>query len=220
MNINDAVKKWNYSFPKEMENKFTLRTYKQGESILQTGDAIDGLYLLVEGRYYVTTKEVTGKELLLRYCNPPAILGDIEIFQSCPVQSDCIADRACVFLFIPLTVYQTYLQYDGAFSQLLLKELTFKLQTCTISSRVNALAAVSTRFAAYLCTIASDIQLKHYMSTTNLNDIASLIGTTKRHLNRVLKDWANLNIVERTDKGIHILDWSQIEALSENIRYE
>ncbi|WP_332647808.1 Crp/Fnr family transcriptional regulator [Lysinibacillus sp. 54212] len=220
MDKNDAINIWGYPFSNRIKEKLELRIMKRGERILGAGEPIDGLYLLVEGRYYVTTQEVTGKELLLRYCHPPAILGDIEIFQSCPVQSDCIADRECTFLWIPLAVYRNDLQQDAAFCQLLLKELSFKLQTCTVSSRVNALSSVATRLAAYLCTIATDENYTHYMSTTNLTDIASLIGTTKRHLNRVLKDWVELNIVERSEEGISILDWQQIEGISEGIRYE
>ncbi|MBB2480759.1 Crp/Fnr family transcriptional regulator [Bacillus sp. APMAM] len=197
-----------------------LRTFHEKEIILQSGKEIDGLYLLIEGRYYVTTREVTGKELLLRYCNPLSVLGDIEILQDCTIQSDCIASSKCTFIFIPLSVYITYLQMDGTFTKLLLKELAYKLQTCTISSRVNALASVEARFAAYLCTIYSDSSTKDYIFTSNLNEVASLIGTTKRHLNRIIKTWGEQDIITRTTEGIKIIDFAKLDLYSEDIRYE
>lgn len=220
MNLQNICVHYKLPINKTMQKHVLIRTFQPNEVILQTGDAIDGLYLLVEGRYYVTTTEVTGKELLLRYCKPLSILGDIEILQNIEIQSDCIAHSLCTFIFIPLAIYEQYLSQDALFSQLLLKELAFKLRTCTVSSRVNAVASVSSRFAAYLCTAWSDDREAHYMSTTNIHHVAALLGTTKRHLNRVIKDWANQQIIERTKDGIRVLDWDEINQLSEGIRYE
>ncbi|KQL52295.1 transcriptional regulator [Heyndrickxia shackletonii] len=220
INLKQACEQFNLPIPLSIQHLLMLRTFHEKEIILQSGKEIDGLYLLIEGRYYVTTREVTGKELLLRYCNPLSVLGDIEILQDCTIQSDCIASSKCTFIFIPLSVYITYLQMDGTFTKLLLKELAYKLQTCTISSRVNALASVEARFAAYLCTIYSDSSTKDYIFTSNLNEVASLIGTTKRHLNRIIKTWGEQDIITRTTEGIKIIDFAKLDLYSEDIRYE
>ncbi|MGQ3479658.1 Crp/Fnr family transcriptional regulator [Paenibacillus sp. TY11] len=220
MNIQKACEHFQIPIPLSILSLCKWLTISPQATILQAGDEIAGLYLLVEGRYYVTTKEVTGKELLLRYCHPLSILGDIEILQNCDIQSDCIAATECSFIFIPLSVYEMHLQHDGAFSRLLLKELAYKLQTCTISSRVNALASVEARFAAYLCTIYSNAFTKEYLLTSNLNEVASLIGTTKRHLNRIIKKWEEQQILSRVNDALQIINWGKLYTLSENIRYE
>ena len=56
--------------------------------------------------------------------------------------------------------------------------------------------------------------------TNTLDEVASLIGTTKRHLNRVLKQWSDEGIVQRKDETIQILKWSKVEEISENVRFE
>ena len=66
------------------------------------------LWGLIEGQYYVSSIEITGRELLLRYCKKPAILGDIELIERCMIQSNCIAAENCEFLFIPLHTYKKY----------------------------------------------------------------------------------------------------------------
>lgn len=73
-------------------------------------------------------------------CQKPAIMGDIEIFADCLVESNCIAVEPCEVLFVPLEGYEAHLKFDSIFNQLLLKELAYKLRTCTISLRVNALS--------------------------------------------------------------------------------
>lgn len=211
---------YQYTFTQELISSLFVRTFQPDEFILKAGDKIDGLYFLLSGRYMVSSLEVTGKELLLRYCQQPAIMGDIEIFTDCLVVSNCVSVEPCEVLFIPLEVYEAHLKFDSKFNQLLLKELAYKLLTCTISSRVNALSPVNIRLAAYLCTVESPSLVNQYIKTNSLDDVASLIGTTKRHINRILKDWTEKGIIKREEKEIQILDWDKIKKISENVRFE
>lgn len=197
-----------------------LKTYEAGDNILTEGDQIDGLYLLVNGKCRVATTEITGKSLLLRFCSPFSILGDIECFQHVPIQSEVHAEEPCTFLFIPIDYYKHSLSLEPEFLQLLLKDLAYKLQTCTTASRVNLLASAETRFASYLCTTKLDNTFAKQIATNNLEEIASLIGTTPRHLNRVIKKFQEKGILQKTRHQLIITDWSSIEKLSEGIRYE
>lgn len=211
---------YNYTFTQELTPSLIVCPFQPNEYILKAGDQIDGLYFLLSGRYMVSSLEVTGKELLLRYCQQPSIMGDIEIFTDCLIVSNCIAVEPCEVLIIPLDVYETHLKFDSKFNQLLLKELAYKLLTCTISSRVNALSPVNVRLAAYLCTVESPTHVNQYIKTNSLDDVASLIGTTKRHINRILKDWSEQGIISREDNSIEILDWAKMKKISENVRFE
>ncbi|MCW1927484.1 Crp/Fnr family transcriptional regulator [Bhargavaea beijingensis] len=197
-----------------------LKTYDAGEVILSEGHQIDGLYLLVNGRCRVATTEITGKSLLLRFCSPFSILGDIECFQNVPIQSEVHAEEPCTFLFIPINCYKQSLSLKPEFLQLLLKELAYKLQTCTTASRVNLLASAETRFASYLCTVKTDHLFAKQLVTHNMEQIASLIGTTPRHLNRVIQKFQEKGILQKTRHQLIITDWSSVEKLSEGIRYE
>ena len=220
MDLQLFTQHYEYIFPRELEQQLQLKTYERNDVIVETGQEMDGLYFLLEGQYYVSSMEITGRELLLRYCKVPAILGDIEIIDDCIVQSNCIAAETCTFLFIPLHVYKAHLQYDAKFTQLLLKELAYKLKTCTISSRVNALSSVETRLAAYYCTLASMETSSDYIETRTLDEVAALIGTTKRHLNRILKKWSEEQIIVRNGQTLQILKWDEMERYSEDVRFE
>ncbi|WP_042473505.1 Crp/Fnr family transcriptional regulator [Bacillus ndiopicus] len=208
-----------YAYFSENLKKAEIRTFEKEEPILLAGEDIDGLYFLLEGSYNVLSPEINGKELLLRKCTPPSILGDIELFQHCVIQSHCIAKTRCTFLFITKQAYEQTFKFDTDFTQLLLEELTFKLKTCTTLSRVNALSSVAVKFAAYLCTIESPNITNGYLKVQNLQEVAALIGTTSRHMNRVLQKWTEQQIIERQDDTIHIKDWQAIQIISEGVRF-
>lgn len=220
MYLQKFTKLYAYTFPNEVISEIESRTYGPKEMILTTGEEIDGFYFLIEGKYYVSSLEITGKELLLRYSKVPSILGDIEVFEQCEIQSNCIAAQPCEFVFVPLHTYKNCLQNDAQFTHLLLKELAYKLKTCTTSSRVNTLSPVSVRLAAYYCTVASGKPDSEYIFSNKLDEVAALIGTTKRHLNRVLKQWHDEGTIHRQGESIHFLNWDIIHRYSEGVRFE
>ena len=84
---------------------------------------------------------------------------------------------------------------------------------------MNALSSVAVKFAAYLCTIDSPDIANDYLKVQSLQEIAALIGTTSRHLNRVLQKCTEQQIISRTDDMIHIKDWQAIQEISEDIRF-
>ena len=220
MFLQKFTKLYNYTFPEKVIGEIERRTYSPKDMILTTGEEIDGFYFLIEGKYYVSSLEITGKELLLRYSKVPSILGDIEVFEQCAVQSNCVAAQPCEFVFVPLHTYKNYLQNDVHFAHLLLKELAYKLKTCTASSRVNALSPVSVRLAAYYCTVAAGKSGNEYIFANSLEEVASLIGTTKRHLNRILKQWHDERTINRQGETIQFLNWDAIRRYSEGVRFE
>lgn len=78
-----------------------LRVYEQNEIILHEGDELDGIYVQVEGRTKVSSSVGTGKSLLLRFCSPLSLFGDIEYVQEVVVQSQVEAVQQTSLLFIP-----------------------------------------------------------------------------------------------------------------------
>ena len=85
---------------------------------------------------------------------------------------------------------------------------------------MNALSPVSVRLAAYYCTVESTSTNSEYITSNNLDEVASLIGTTKRHLNRILKQWSEEGIIHRNGDQIQIVNWEQIEQYSNEVRFE
>ena len=200
---------------------FHLRSYSPSEVILKEGDELDGMYFQVSGKTKVTTSLENGKSLLLRFCHPQAIFGDVELFQKVEIQSQVEAVEETSLLFLDKQTIELYLLKDPLFLRELSKHLAYKLQTCTTASRVNLLATVEARFASYLLTTRDNHN--HFgreITTNQTEEIASLIGTTQRHLNRIIHSFIQKKVIVKENKTFIVLDWGILEVLSNGVRYE
>lgn len=197
-----------------------LLVYEQNEIILREGDELDGIYFQVEGRTKVSSSVGTGKSLLLRFCSPLSLFGDIEYVQEVVVQSQVEAVQQTSLLFIPKQKVESDLMDNHRFKDLLLKHLSYKLLTCTSASRTNLLGSVEERFASYLLTIQLQREFGKEIQTPYIPDIASLIGTTPRHLNRVIQRLTDMGILYKVKQEIVVLDWERLDELSNGIRFE
>lgn len=197
-----------------------LRIYAQNEIILREGDELDGIYFQVEGRTKISSSVGTGKSLLLRFCSPLSLFGDIEFVQEVVVQSQVEAVHQTTLLFIPKQKVESDLMDNHSFKDLLLKHLSYKLLTCTSASRTNLLGAVEERLASYLLTIQLQREFGKEIQTPYIPDIASLIGTTPRHLNRVIQRLTDMEILYKVKQEIVVLDWERLDEMSNGIRHE
>ncbi|MCJ8012470.1 cyclic nucleotide-binding domain-containing protein [Paenibacillus sp. KQZ6P-2] len=200
---------------------FELRCYEEEELVLQEGEQMDAILFLVEGKVKISSSVQTGKALLLRFCEPFAIIGDIELIQKVPVQSQVEAVGLTCCVAVPFTYINNHLISDPKFLMSLLRHVTYKLQTCTTASRVNLLASVENRFASYLMTtLQEENEFGKEIRTTNTQEIADLIGTTFRHLNRVILKLSEQGIIRREGDTVLILDQQRLTDLSQGLRYE
>lgn len=197
-----------------------LREYDSDEYVLSEGNELDGLYFQVEGLTRVSSSVETGKSLLLRFCHPLSIFGDIELIQKVVVQSQVQAVQPSKFLFIDIEFVERKLMQDYRFLNEMLKHLSYKLQTCTAASRINSLSSVEERFAIYLMSTRLPKEFGKEISTPHIPEIASVIGTTPRHLNRLIQKLSDLEILCKKRKGFVVLDWERVDELSNGLRYD
>ncbi|MCR8842396.1 Crp/Fnr family transcriptional regulator [Paenibacillus sp. SC116] len=197
-----------------------LRIYKPNELILREGEELDGIYFQVAGKTKVSSSVETGKALLLRFCHPLSVFGDIELIQNVVIQSQVEAVQPTAFLYVNKKTVETELMKDYHFLNELLKHLSYKLQTCTTASRINLLASVEERFASYLLTTHLKNEFGKEMLTPHISEIASLIGTTPRHLNRVIVKLNEMDILRKEKKKLYVLDWERLDELSNGLRYD
>lgn len=203
------------------EVPFELRSYEEEEIVLQEGDKMNVLLFLVEGRVKVTSSVQTGKVLLLRFCEPFSILGDIELIQKVLVQSQVEATQRTLCIALPFQYIYDHAIQEPNFLMSLLTHVTYKLQTCTTASRVNLLASVENRFASYLLsTMNVQHEFGKEIRTTNTQEIADMIGTTSRHLNRVIFKLSESGVIRREGETLYVVNRNALEELSNGIRYE
>ncbi|WP_066186489.1 MULTISPECIES: Crp/Fnr family transcriptional regulator [Gracilibacillus] len=202
---------------------WSLQQYEANEKILLEGAKLETLLFLVEGRVKITSSVATGKSLLLRFAQPFSIIGDIELIRDIPVQSEVVAVGSCLMIGLPINYIQHHIMHHPPFLHMLLQHVSYKLQTCTTASRINLLATVENKFASYLLSTLTPEQGNNFgmeLRTSNIKEIAEVLGTTYRHLNRVIHSLTEKDVIEKDNHLIRVRNWQELRRLSNGIRYQ
>lgn len=202
---------------------FKIMDLYEGEVLMNEGEKLKELYYLVAGRVKVTSSAHSGKFLLLRFNHPLTTLGDLELVRDVAVQSKVTAVIDCVIMSIPFDYLKQHEMNNSIFLQQLLKHISYKLQTSTTASRVNLLESVESRFASFLLSTVSSEQDNDFgqeLQTMKISEIADLLGTSHRHLNRVVKKLVEQRVIRREKSHLIILEEHKLEEISQGIRFE
>jgi len=164
-------------------------------------DEIYLLYFLVAGQVQCSHYHLNGKLAVFALSDPFTAIGDLEILSEDPLYSDVIATKPTTMLGITREAVQQYGENDPRFLHFLLQQLREKLYKSN-DLQTGHLLPLAERLALYLLSKAEDDKIVLPEKET----LASLLGTTTRHLNRVLRDFTNAGTITNHYPSIVITD--------------
>jgi CRP-like cAMP-binding protein len=168
------------------------------------------LYFLVEGQVQCNHYHPNGKLAVFAVVTPFAAIGDIEILHNDPVHSNVIATTDTTLLGIEAVFVQRYGAEDPRFLRFLIDQIRTKLyQTNTM--QINQILPVIHRLALYMLSRPAE---QDFITLPDKSDLASLMGATVRHLNRVLKEMVEMAYISDSYPRVRILDRQALEDLS------
>ncbi len=162
------------------------------------------LYFLVAGSVYVSYDHLDGTRSAIGTITPLALIGELDLFIDDPnLRLGITTAEPSIFLYIERDFALRYGYNDPRFLRLVINNLSTKLIRSTLILRHNVLP-LSGQVAALLITQTSDgsnrlrLQSKTYL--------AELVGTTTRHLNRILNSFAAEGLITVEENLIDIID--------------
>ncbi|WP_313892150.1 Crp/Fnr family transcriptional regulator [Psychrobacillus sp.] len=201
----------------------SLCEFDEGEIICAQGDPRSHLYILVKGKIKIFTTSTEGNKLILSFKSPLEIVGDIEFIQNIEMINTVEAVTPVTMIRIHYDWLNKYGSDHPPFLQFLLKVITRKFHIKNNSFVFNLMYPVEVRLASYLLSISfdeSNADFQGRLSTANLKDAAGLIGTSYRHLNRVLNQLCEAGLIERTKEFIFVKDSKRLSELAHHNIYE
>ncbi|ATF25525.1 hypothetical protein BFR45_08230 [Brochothrix thermosphacta] len=200
----------------ELRSFMTIQTYQSGELICTQGEEIEHVLFQVEGRMKIFTTSSEGKNLIVAIKEPFEILGDVECIQDVSCMNTIEAISTVKMLAISKKVIHQNGFQDARFLQLLLNVVSEKFWLKSEALSINLLYPVEVRFASYLTSIVCDEQ-NCALNRSELKDTADLIGTSSRHLNRIIKAFIEDGMIERTETDIIIKNREKLIAIAKDI---
>jgi CRP-like cAMP-binding protein len=197
--------------------------FEQGELILSQGEPSKYLYVLVKGKIKIYTTSAEGKTLILSFKTPIEVIGDIEYVQEIDTINTVEAVSTVYMIGVQHIMLKKFTNDFSPFLQFILKIITEKFYLKTNSMSFNLMYPVEVRLASYLLSVTHDENvslLSGQLSTTSLTDTANLIGTSYRHLNRIIRQFCSDGMVERSKGFIVIKDREALKTLAGGNIYE
>lgn len=202
-------------FPDHVREEMYAANYASGERLFSQDDEAHTLYFLVEGKLKISMLSPEGKRLILAFKTPFDIVGDVEYVRECPFINTVEAVTDIVVIAIPYDALRKHMADNAAWLQFLLHTITQKFETKTRAMNFNLLYTVDVRVASYLLSMTPGQQM---IESTSLIDMADLIGTSYRHLNRVLHQFEQAGWIVKKRGKITLIDRSALlEQAGQNI---
>lgn len=203
--------------PDVLLHAMTLEAFEKGERIITQGEIPHAIYFLVEGRSKVYTTSKDGRSLILTFTTPFTVISDIEFIERRPYLNTVEAVTDGYYLKLPLTLVEQYGMQHLPFMTFMLKTLTRKFYDNANALHFNFLHSVDVRFASYLLAMTHE---EPNVPIHDLKDVAQMIGTSYRHLNRIIGQLSDAGYIERAQRTIRILNREQLLHLAKYNIYE
>ena len=200
-------------FNTDMTKYMELYHFKKGEHICSSGEELNYLYFFLSGRAKVYISAPNGKSLLIRFYSPIQIIGDTEILNNTTIDCNIQAIKDCLCLAIPRDIIEKIALKDAKFLSYTCKQLAFKLASASLSSSINMLYPLENRLASYILATYSTEE-GYDNSSDTLTQISEQLGTSYRHLLRVLDKFCVEKIIKKDGKNITILNIEKLEKLA------
>jgi CRP/FNR family putative post-exponential-phase nitrogen-starvation transcriptional regulator len=210
-------------FSPMVTQKMELRRYADEEPLCLVGDQLEGMFILVEGKLKIKTLLPNGKSMLMRFTNPMSVIGDVELLHRRPVKNQVESVGESLLLFAGRKLLLKELEENTELLRFLVVELSHKLHTLGQASALNQLYPVENRFASYLMSLFVDKsggRRVEEIRTSTLIETAELLGTSYRHLNRIVRRFIDEGIITRKRGRLSVLDEVKLAELANGNLYE
>lgn len=202
---------------------FAHYAFDPGERICLQGDPAKMLYLLVKGKIKIYTNSPEGKTLILSFRTPLDMIGDVEFVREADILNTVEAVTAVRMMGISYRELRRHAWGDPAFLQFMLERISGKFYEKSLAMSFNLMQPVDVRLASYLLSVAfgdAGSETEGRFKTSGLRDAAGLIGTSYRHLNRVIGQFSSEGLVSRARGYIRIMDREGLRERAHQNIYE
>lgn len=204
-------------FPSSLRQHLALYRFEPEEALCTQGEVPEYIFFLMHGKVKVYTTSAEGKTLLINFTSPLGVIGEIE----CLNELENLNTVSAVTPVEAVGFHKRWLRLyreEVPFLQFMLQLVTHKFYNKSVSLSFNLLYPVEVRLASYLLSVTTLDDAK--VSTANLKDTANLIGTSYRHLNRVILQFCSMSLIERNRGTLVVKDRKGLQAAAGRNIYE
>ena len=196
--------KINDIFDQQILDYAQLHYYQKDEMILKAEDRLNYYYLLVNGKIKVSYLFENGKSMLMKFYQEFNSIGDVELLKDVPILCNIESITEAYLIAIPADVLRNQFMDNLKFLHHLIRCLSEKLYVTVNNSSYNLIYPLINRLASYLMELKGEGN--EVILSATYTEVAEFLGTSYRHLNRIMKELEDKSIISIHKKKIRILD--------------
>jgi len=200
----------NSFFSNNLEKYMSLYRFKKGEHIFTSSEKVEYFFFLVSGGAKIVLNLENGKSILIDYSKPLEMLGEMEIINNPYSKYDVITIEDSTLIGIPINTFSKLIDNDSIFWKYLYSSTIDKLQSTVTSNIISSSFSFEHVLANYLITHSIEKDDEIIVESASFNDLSQLLGTSYRHLNRVLKKFIENGLIKKDKRKIIITNYEKL----------
>ncbi|WP_431134333.1 Crp/Fnr family transcriptional regulator [Psychroserpens mesophilus] len=190
-------------------NRSTL-IYKTGDHIFKEGEKPQGVYRIIKGKVKKMSQTNFGSQHIFYLCKELEYLGYHAVLSKELYADSAIALVDCELEFIPEAAFLKAVDLSHLLSQHLLQNLSHEFRVYINATKLLAKHTVRERTALNLLILEIKFRKGSQKNTEiiiNRDDLASMVGTAKESVVRMLKDFKEESLITTKRSSIFIEDY-------------
>ena len=197
-----------------LSNK-TVQLYKKGEILFREGGYPSGIFFIAKGKVKKYKVDKEGKEHIIYVANTGELLGYHAILSEDRYPDSAATLEESRVAFIPKEDFLITLQQSVVLNRRLLKTLSHEFAVLANSLSMFAQKSVRQRLAVQLIVLREKYKVNfHPGMPVEINmgreDLASLVGTARENVVRLLTEFKADNILETKGRKIIVHDVNKL----------
>lgn len=182
------------------------KVYPKNTIILSEGDTTDSLYMVCSGKVKVSIVDEYGKEIILAILGPGEYFGEMTAMADGAARSACVMTReACELMVLQKEAFRKVVKNNPDIVFSLLNKSMERLREANKKIESLALLDVYGRVARLFTNLAkADGGVQVIDEKLTHQDIASMVGSSREMVSRVLKELSSGGYISVTNKIITI----------------
>jgi len=186
---------------------------------MQQGDVGDQLYIIVSGQVRIFTVNEAGQELSLIIYRPGDFLGELSLLDGQPRSANAEAMRRTSTLTLQRSAFLHIISTNPQLAAAVMEALAARVRHSTIYAQLLASHSAPQRVVGQLLNLAAHygvadggtVSIDLYLTQ---DDLASLSGTTRETVNRVLASLRDQGLIDIGRARVSVLKLLELEHSS------
>ena len=202
---------------KRLFGRATTVRLKTDQVLFLVGDTGDGCYRVDDGLVKVAMVSRAGKERILAFLGPGAIVGEMSIIDRLPRSANVVAVRPAVLSFVSRTDFQDFAKIHPEVYESLVALLAARLRETDMTIAAGPFLPVRGRIACTLLELAQEFGQDVGSGRIVIHqkicqaDLAAMAGVSREQVNRTLNDLKRCELVNQLDGYYCIENKAQLQ---------